>query len=102
MDVKDILKKSEEAFEIARELIFLNKENNEKQAEVEKLKFKKNINKKEIKALEEKLLQQECKLEIASQVFLKEFNLEDKFMGKIETLILEKKWEKEVRNCLIS
>ena len=80
----DLRKKAENAFEEAKRLIYLNKVNQEKKSAYEKAIFGKEPPKKSILI---ELEEEEKILEIASQIFLKEHNLHDSFMGDLEEWI---------------
>jgi hypothetical protein len=90
MELKDLMEKSGQAFETAKDLIFLNKKNQEEKARIEKLIFDKKCKKDYIKKVQEGCEKEEKVLEIASQIFLKEFNLPEDFMDKLEEWIKNK------------
>ena len=83
------LEKARKAFNEAKNIIYLNKVNNEKKAAIEKSMFGK-TKRSSIKASLLDIEEEEKILEIASQIFLKEHNLKDEFMGDLEEWIKEK------------
>lgn len=85
---EELLKKAEDAFETARELLFLKKANEATQAKLRKRRFE-DTNIVQIKLLEKEHAKEEQLWKMAAEMFLLENNLTDKTMGEIEEFILE-------------